>query len=208
MSTHYIARGRRSGAWAGSALLALAVVGGCSAEMSPGGGGTVDDATATSGSAAPPTAEPLPERPVAVDEDGSRLSAAPVEPSETAVADEGEDVLVSLSQVEVVDGEAMSPGEVEGPALRLTLTVENASDLELDTSAAVVNLYYGPDATPANTFEQPGGVPFPAVIPSGRSAQGVFLFAVPEEERDEVRLEIDLAPELQVVVINGDVTTA
>ncbi|MDQ2624139.1 MAG: hypothetical protein M3Y20_03150, partial [Actinomycetota bacterium] len=43
-------------------------------------------------------------------------------------ADYGNDVTVTLDELERVDGEAAGPGEVAGPAVLVSITLHNASD--------------------------------------------------------------------------------
>lgn len=149
----------------------------------------------------PPTMAALEERTVAVDEEGERLEAAVVDP--TDVAEPSDAVEVRVAEVEEVTGEVTIPGEVEGPALRVTVELTNDGAGALDTAGAVANAYYGEDRTPAGTFLKPGGRPLPSQVAAGDTVSGVYLFDIPEGERADVSLEIDVAPELRVVVFEG-----
>ena len=97
------------------------------------------------------------------------------------------------------------PGEVGGPSLRFTVTVVNRSSAALDLSTSVVNAYTGDDLAPATPLMKPGGRPFPGQVTVGGSGSGVFVFNVPEQDRGHVRLEVDLAPGLTVVLFEGSV---
>ena len=50
-----------------------------------------------------------------------------------------------VSKIESVDGEAQGPGEVAGPALRVSIEVENTSGEDVAMDLALTNLYYGKD---------------------------------------------------------------
>ncbi|MGY4643589.1 hypothetical protein [Cellulomonas sp. URHB0016] len=132
-----------------------------------------------------------------------RPTAPPVALDAPAQAAEG--VTVQLGSIEQVTGEATVPGEVGGPSLRFTVAVANRSGAALDLSTAVVNAYAGDDLAPATPLQKPGGQPFPGQLNVGGSGSGVFVFNVPVEDRGHVRLEVDLAPGLTVVLFDGSV---
>lgn len=108
-----------------------------------------------------------------------------------------------VTTIEAITGEAVQAGEIGGPALRVTLTISNGSDEDLDLSSAVVNLYYGQAATPATTLAQPGGSPFAGTLRPGRSTSGVYLFTVPLDSRSDVHIELDAQLGGPVVVFSG-----
>lgn len=81
--------------------------------------------------------------------------------------------------------------------------VSNGRDDPLTTSSVVVNLYYGPDQVPAGAIMQPGAEPFPPVIAPQDDGTGVFVFTVPEEQRDEVLVEVDVQFDEPVVLFAG-----
>lgn len=117
-----------------------------------------------------------------------------------------EGIQARLSLIESVEGEAVIPGEVGGPALRVTLDVTNATGEPFSTPAVVVNLYTGEGLSPAGPVLNPGGSPFPEKIPPGGSARGVYLFTVPSQERKNVTVEVDLAVGTPIVVFQGTVS--
>lgn len=209
--------------WALVALLALVVVAAVAAllqggdEAEPRASASPTVSTEPSGSAEPtPTEEPsasetpepgpsataseAPGQGVTEGPDG-RPTATPVPlPSPAAPA---EDVTARLSKLEAVVGETTIPGEVGGPAVRVTVEVVNGTDEALDLSGVVVNAYYGPDQVPAGPIGQPGGDPFTGTLAPGATATGVYLFSIPEDQRDQVRFEVDLTPESTVVIFEG-----
>ena len=85
-----------------------------------------------------------------------------------------------VSKIEAVDGEAQGPGEVAGPALRVSIEVQNTSGKDVAMDLALTNLYYGKDKTPASALSGPGVRPLPGTIASGDRASGQFVFGVPD----------------------------
>ncbi|MDY0985757.1 hypothetical protein SOM10_17790 [Microbacterium sp. CFBP9023] len=160
---------------------------------------------APSGSPSPgesPTASPEEEGddvPPAVE---PRVTAPPVGLDQPAQPAEG--VRVSLASIIAISGQASVPGEVEGPALQVTVDVANLSDDEALTDTMIVNVYYGPERTPANILVRPRK-DLPLQIPAGETAEGVYAFSVPEAARGQVVVEVDLSVDLPVVLFEGAV---
>jgi len=69
-----------------------------------------------------------------------------------------------------------------------------------------VNLYKGTELSPAGPLLNPGGKAFPDEIAAGASGQGVYLFTVAPDERDDVTIEVDLAVGTPIVLFQGPVT--
>ncbi|MEN0128931.1 MAG: hypothetical protein AAGC49_05775 [Brevundimonas sp.] len=113
------------------------------------------------------------------------------------------DVTAFVSRIESVTGEAALPGEVGGPSLRVTVVVQNDTGKTLDTSTAVINLYYGKDRTPAVSLLEPGAVAFPAEVRDGRAAEAKAVFNVPVDQRDDIGIELDLGVGHTVVLFTG-----
>jgi hypothetical protein len=157
---------------------------------------------------APPSAEPVPEP------DESEVPAADV-PVNVAPLPElppvplSEDVapvpglVVSIDNLEAVTGEAQGPGEVGGPALRFTLTLRNDGTAPVSLESTVVTLYSGPEQTPAVDLRGTGAVPLPAEIAAGATVTGVFVFTVPLENRDQVKIGVDYTVGVPIVVFEG-----
>ncbi|MBD5786522.1 hypothetical protein IF650_10040 [Cellulosimicrobium terreum] len=137
-----------------------------------------------------------------VDQDG-RVTQAPSGFDESA--EPAGDVTVEVVEVEKVEGLAELPGEIGGPSLRFTVEIHNGSDEALDLRTVVVNAYYGTDRTPAITLVKPGSAPFPASVGPGDDAQGTFVYNVPPDQRDLVRVEVDLGVGAEIVAFEGSV---
>ena len=117
---------------------------------------------------------------------------------------EGEDgIRVALTAIESVQGEAAQPGEVSGPAIRVTVTITNATKRAFDAGASVVNAYYGAQLTPAGTLVKPGGVPLYGRLAPGESTYGVYLFRIPVDARGDVTITVDYQSAAPTVVFHG-----
>lgn len=164
--------------------------------------GTPASDTTTTPSTAPsassstlPTAEPGSTLPPA----GSGAGAIGFD--DTAPVADG--VTVKIESLEAVDGEASQPGEVAGPSIRVTIAFTNNGSEAYSLTGAVANAYYGADLTPAIELAAPGGVRFPAQAAAGETVRGTFIFNIPEDQRDAVRVTVDYAAAEPAVVFEG-----
>lgn len=112
-------------------------------------------------------------------------------------------VTVKIESLEAVDGEASQPGEVAGPSIRVTIAFTNTGSEAYSLTGAVANAYYGADLTPAIELVAPGGVPFPEQAAAGETVRGTFIFNIPEDQRDTVRVTVDYAAAEPAVVFEG-----
>jgi hypothetical protein len=154
------------------------------------------------GETAPPAAAPDPSAPPADPGQPAPPPAPdPVTLTEPAAPVPG--VTFAVSGLEAVEGAANGPGEVAGPALRFTLSIRNDTPEAVSLASTVVNLFAGPDQAPATDVGEPGGVPLPETVAPGQSAMGVFVFTVPVESRDQVRISVDYSVDAPVVLFEG-----
>ncbi|CAN5247223.1 hypothetical protein BH09ACT10_BH09ACT10_20460 [soil metagenome] len=144
--------------------------------------------TKTPGTTPQPTALPTTGKPVDIKSD------APL-PAEGSAR---------VLKVESVTSKAKGPGEISGPAVRVTLEI-TAGDKAVSSSQIAVNAYYGKDATPAIPMTRPGGAPFEGTIKAGSSKSGVYLFNVPKNHRDDLTVELYYAGNKAPVRFTGDV---
>lgn len=119
--------------------------------------------------------------------------ARPTVTSTSTTASPAPGIRVRLERVEDVRGVASQPGEVAGPAVRVSVVLTNTTTSRVPLSGVVVNGYYGSPRRPANPLSGPGVVSFPAGLAARESARGVYVFAVPEVERAGVVVEVDLS---------------
>ncbi|MCU1584110.1 MAG: hypothetical protein JWM49_666 [Microbacteriaceae bacterium] len=134
---------------------------------------------------------------------GPAVPAAPVALDKPAQIEPG--LSAAITKFEAVDGKALTPGEVSAPSVRTTVTIRNASSESVPLTTAVVTAYYGPDQTPALELTSPGGAPFPTKVAAGQSATAVYLFSIPVDQRDRVRIVVDYSVKVSPVVFEGAV---
>ncbi|MET1016048.1 MAG: hypothetical protein ABWX76_04485 [Leifsonia flava] len=115
-------------------------------------------------------------------------------------------VTVSVSGFEAVEGEAELAGDVAGPAVRFTVTVTNTTAEAVSLAGALVNVYYGPAQSPSDSLPEPGGVPLPAEVAAGGTAEGVFIYTIPEDQRDDVLITFDYQVGTPVTAFQGSVS--
>lgn len=136
------------------------------------------------------------ERPIAPEQ-------IPVAPDEPATGGDG--VVISLAGVEAVQGEGGLPGEVAGPAVRLRIAITNGAPAPLDLSGVAVNAYRGADRLPFSPLSEPGGSAFTGTLAPGETAEGVYLFSIPEADRGDVVIAVDYAAGQATIVFQGSI---
>lgn len=95
---------------------------------------------------------------------------------------------VRVTGFEAVTSQAAGPGEVSGPAIRVSVEL-TAGEEPIDLAGVLVNAYYGADLTPADLVARPGGQPFEGTIAAREATEGVYVFNVPVAERGDVTIE-------------------
>jgi hypothetical protein len=121
-----------------------------------------------------------------VDEPPPSLPEVPLD-AEAAV---GDGVVVTLPAIEAIEGTGVGPGNIAGPALRVTVRIENGTAEPVALGGVAVNLAHGPDRTPASPLDDPSRRPFATMVEPGQSAEGVYVFTVPADARDQVHVEV------------------
>ena len=159
----------------------------------------------SSGAAAPsssgePAAAPVTGE-VAVDELPDSL---PTVALDQAVEVDGQ--TVSLSAIEAVQGVAQGPGNVNGPAVRVTVQLTNGSTADLDLDGVSVNLTHGADLTPGSPLEDASQDLFSGTVAPGATATGVYVFSVPAGALDRVDVTVGVAPGASYAVFSGPVS--
>jgi hypothetical protein len=114
----------------------------------------------------------------------------------------GTGVTVRLTRITAVQGRAVAPGEIAGPALRFDLRVANGSQRTVDLKRLVVFVSYGSQHTPANGLTA-GTRPVATSVAADSTASGHYVFAVPKDERRLVRVEVSYSGEATTVAFEG-----
>lgn len=188
----------------GVAAAGLWAVGG----ESPGGRAPTPAADASTGSTSTPdsgsTADPPSDGEAPADGASPlpRETRAPVTLEDPAEPVSG--LTVTLVSIEEMIAESAVPGEVGGPALLVSVEIRNDSANPVPTGEVIVNMFSGTDASPANILVDPRQ-DFPGEVPPGEPVIGVFAFSVAPEQRQAIRVEVDVAVDAPIVVFAGSV---
>jgi hypothetical protein len=149
----------------------------------------------------PPT--PTPSGPT---ENVDQLPSAAAEVPLDSPAAVGNGVVATLTAIEPIQGTANGPGNVAGPAIRVTVHVENGTSEAITLAGAAVNMYYGADDTPASPLDDSSARPFGIdMIAPGQSADGVYVFTVPDDQRDDVTVEVGYEAGAPLLLFSGPV---
>jgi cytoskeletal protein RodZ len=138
-------------------------------------------------------------KPTVVPTKATQSTTAPLDSK--ASLDNG--VSVRVSKIESVKGEAQGPGEIAGPAVRITVEVTNGTNKRVPMDMSLVNLYYGKARTPASTLSGPGYDPLSKPIPAGESGSGKYVFSVPVKGRNPLTVEFSYTTDAPTVIFSG-----
>jgi hypothetical protein len=137
------------------------------------------------------------------------IEEAPPVPIEDAELDDvvtlNTGVRVSVSEITGITVEAETPGELAGPAVAATIRFENESGHPLDLGAAMVTLVDAAGNVAAPTTSEPAA-PTSGTLDDGGTAEGTYVFRMPEDTRNAITLTVDYAAGAPVVVFHGSVT--
>jgi hypothetical protein len=139
---------------------------------------------------------------------GKTVSVEPVRTKDPVPLDDegdfGTGLTVELTKIQSVKGEAKMPGEIAGPALKVTVQAANDSKKAISLDTVVVALSYGEDRTPAVELSD-GRKPLSGDLDGGDEKTGTYVYNVPTDERDDVRVEISYTGEAPTVAFEGSV---
>lgn len=203
---------RRRAVLAGLAVIVVAAVAAAALAMGDGDRGAAAGdrsaaATAAAGTADPGNAAPPPPlappadpdvEPVAADQLPPALPPAPLD--EPVVL---EGTTVGVPEIEAIEAQARGRGSIAGPALRVTVRLDNGTAAPLSLDDAAVTLAFGDDATPAPPVEDGSAAPFAGTLEPGAAADGVYVFRVPEDQRGAVTVQVAVRPGSSVVTFAG-----
>jgi hypothetical protein len=120
----------------------------------------------------------------------------------------GTGVTARLTAVESVAGEASGPGEVAGPAVRVTVELHNGTNEALALNEMIVDVFAGTELAPGEPLSGPGVQWFDGTLEPGGDATGVYVFGVPADRRDQVRVRVSYDPLAPTVLFEGPGTPA
>lgn len=119
-----------------------------------------------------------------------------------------ESVRAEVTAIEAVTGEAAGPGEIAGPALRVTVTLTNDTSNPLPLDTSVVALYFGSDDSPAAELSGPGRKPFSGTLAARTATTATYVFSVPEDQRDDLRITVSYSATDSTVAFEGSADQA
>lgn len=163
-------------------------------------------ATTAPGPTSPPATLPASPDSLVTVPDGTIAVAEPIDTDE--LGDFGTGVTAEIARLEAVDGVAELPGEISGPAIRVTVRLTNGSAGALDLARVQVDLNSGADRAPGIALGEPGGAPFTGTLEPGRSAEGVYVYGVPLDRRDQVQILVLYSVDAPMMVFEGPAPTA
>lgn len=202
------ARSRLWQAVAGAALLVvLAALVAILLTRGGGGGGAAADepAAAQTSTAAEETIAPLPPTPTPTGptEDVDELPPSLPEVALDAPAAVGNGIVATVASVEAIEGTGVGPGNIAGPALRVTVAIENGTPEAVSLDGVAVNLAYGADRTPASPLDDPSRRPFTGMVEPGGTGEGVYVFSVPTDGREVVTVEVGYQAGAPLLLFTG-----
>ena len=150
----------------------------------------------------PPLPTPTPTGPTGVvDQPPAALPQVALD----ATASVGNGIVASLPTIESIQGSATGPGNIAGPALRVTVRIRNGTADAVSLGGVAVNMSYGEDKTPASPLDDPSRRPFGGMLAAGQSADGVYVFTVPKDARDSVTVEVGYQAGAPLLLFTGPV---
>lgn len=153
--------------------------------------------------------DPLPTATVPAPEGGTiEETVPPVEPAPSQEAELGDTadledgVAVTVTDVEQLDVEAHTPGEIAGPAVALTIAVVNGTDQTIDLSTAMVSVTGSAGSYGQATTSEPYS-PFTGSVQPGGESSGVYVFRLPAEEREALEVSVEYVAGAPIALFVG-----
>jgi len=168
-------------------------------------GAPADASAAASTTAGPPELAPAPvtPEPAGPTEDASELPAglAPVGFDQQAAAGNG--VVADVVSLEAIEGSGRGPGQISGPALRVTVRITNGTTAPVSLDGVAVDLAHGVEQVPASPLDDPSVAVFAGMLQPSESAEGSYVFTVPAEDRELVTLSVGYQAGAPFMVFTG-----
>ncbi len=186
-------------------VVALALRDDESAAADGGSSAAAGTSAPSTASAAPPELAPAPvtPEPAGPTEDATELppSLAPVAFDEQAAAGDG--VVADVVSIRAIDATAVGPGNIAGPALRVTVRITNGTAAPISLDGVAVDLAHGVEQLPASPVGDPSAAPFAGSLQPGEGAEGIYVFTVPADDRELVTLSVGYQAGAPFMVFTG-----
>jgi hypothetical protein len=148
---------------------------------------------------APPVESDPAGQPVAADERPPNLPAVALD----APAATGDGVTGSLVSITAIDGTGVGRGNVAGPALRVTVRLTNGTAEAVPLDGVAVELTHGADDVPASPLNDPSRSPFGGTLEPGATAEAVYVFGIPADDRQDVSVAVGYRAGAPFMVFSG-----
>jgi hypothetical protein len=162
-------------------------------------------AAATSAAPASDTVVPAADTPVPTgptsDADSPPPSLTPVALDQPAAVGNG--ITARIVSLEPVEATAVGPGNVSGPALRVTVELTNGTAEAVSLAGVAVDLAAGPELVPASPVDDASAAPFAGTVAAGSTARGVYVFTIAEADRGDVTLSVGYEAGAPFLVFTG-----
>lgn len=181
--------------WLVPIVAVLLVGGGLTAAILAGQNGDPDDDPAIGAPSTSPSTSPSASPGASASPDPSASpSTPPVDPDfgqpvidtvpHNGTANFGDGVTAQIVELSNITVEATGAGEVSGPAIRVVVRLSNTSAAAVSVASVSVNGFYGEARQPASPLlSAPDQIAFSGTLAAGASAEGAFVFSVPEADR-------------------------
>lgn len=153
--------------------------------------------------------DPLPAQTIPAPGGGSvHETVAPAEPAPTVStsmkkpADVGGGITVDVAHVRRLAVKAKTPGEIAGPAVAITLTVDNAGKKPVDLSTAMVSVTGSDGAYGQPTTSDPYA-PFTGPVEAGGSESGTYVFRLPADQRKSLSVTVEYVAGAPIALFVG-----
>jgi hypothetical protein len=168
-------------------------------------GPTADHGETSGATTSPVELAPAPTTPSPAGPTGDVDQAPPQLPAVdlSEAAQVGNGVTARITRLEAIDGTGKGPGNIAGPALRVTVRITNGTADTLSLDGVAVDMTHGADALPASPLDDPSADPFTGVVQPGASADGVYVFTVPADDRDAITVTVGYQAGAPFMVFTG-----
>jgi hypothetical protein len=123
-----------------------------------------------------------------------------------ASSDLGGQITARLADVKAIDAQAKVPGEISGPAVAITVEIDNASPNAVGLDSVSVDVQ-GAGGVPTSPITTDPASPLSGVLMPGDKKSGVYVFSVPADSRSDVSVTVLYSADAPVALFTGNVPT-
>ncbi len=127
----------------------------------------------------------------------------PVTLDEPVATDDG--VMISIAEINRIDGEAQLPGEIAGPALLVVVQITNSGPDPINLSAVTVNVFDA-DGQASTPLTADPASPISGVLDAGDSIEGRYVFSFDTDRPQPVTVEASHSLDQPIARFVGDIS--